>query len=237
MCFQFMPPFASVCLVSFCLMPPFASVCLVSLWFEIRNISGSSPCLGLDHLSRSLCQLVLGLDWQSAHLSGSISWWQIATNISEVPCLVRCQQLLSCIFNKMFDMVKVIHETEGWFYCNLGIPNGCRARSILFLRCSIQPKTKAYPAIGQKNWMVLPLDSWWTSLQRYQWKFNNLIPLMFTSDLDCQFFMVVYGHRCNVVFQFTHVSQQVDCWMCSCFCKHERYLCFQPSWPFALWWC
>ena len=151
MCFQFMPPFASVCLVSFCLMPPFASVCLVSLWFEIRNISGSSPCLGLDHLSRSLCQLVLGLDWQSAHLSGSISWWQIATNISEVPCLVRCQQLLSCIFNKMFDMVKVIHETEGWFYCNLGIPNGCRARSILFLRCSIQPKTKAYPAIGQRK--------------------------------------------------------------------------------------
>lgn len=34
---------------------------------------------------------------------------------------------------------------------NQGVPNGSRARSILFLRNSLQPKTTAYPSIGQKK--------------------------------------------------------------------------------------
>ena len=50
-----------------------------------------------------------------------------------------------------------VHNVEGIYgsecmnASNLGIPNGCRARAILFLRNSLQPKNNAYPAVGQKK--------------------------------------------------------------------------------------
>ena len=40
---------------------------------------------------------------------------------------------------------------SNFFVASWGIPNGCRARSIFFLKSSLQPKANAYPSIGQKK--------------------------------------------------------------------------------------
>ena len=116
-------------------------------------------------------------------------------------------------------------------YDSWGIPNGCRARPILFLKNSLQPKTNAYPAIGQKKLNGAASRMMVNFFAELSHEIQRLHP----SDvhrcfkIGCDsFFWGIWNP--NGWFFFLCLSHKVDCLMLHGICADQCYLCKQPPW-------
>ena len=180
----------------------------------------------------------------SEHHVWSVWWWLIAAGISEAPLLVCAERLLDCMLK---------HRAHGGRQMTL---QGC-CTDVVQLRCAQWMPSKRNIISSQQH----PAEEWclsghWSQknercffpahgqLLRRDLAVHPTILTLWCSEVTWTvwtFHGVPIFVACKVLWKIFEIYpfdpwQKVDRWMFSCFCKHERYFCFQPSWAFSPWW-
>ena len=110
----------------------------------------------LDHnFLWPLCKCLPRMDWRSKYFWCPEPRWTSAKNPWDLHGMVHVKQQLGII------RISYFFSGLGLVFCenilnarkkiNWGIPNSSRARALLFLSKTLQPKQSAYPSIGQKK--------------------------------------------------------------------------------------
>ena len=126
-------------------------------WFQrvpARNLPWHVAHSGPDNFLWPLCKCIHSMDWWSDYFWCCEPRWSSPKNSCDLQCVVHLKQHLHVfstfgLFGLSF-FGDYFWNVRAW---NLlwGIPNSSRARALLFLSKTLQPKQSAYPSIGQKK--------------------------------------------------------------------------------------